>query len=268
MEKILVIAFDNEARAYAGVHALEELDLNGDVALDKVAIVVKNPDGSSSPAKGWGHGEHLGTITGGFVGALVGTLGGFFGIVGVPMGIGIGMAGGALIGSIGDREDVAAEKTFESDIANALAPGQAAVIADVMEESVEPVDTRMSGLGGTVSRWTPYEIGTCSEEREAAIHNAEIERLKAERAAAHQDRWEKLDSQISELRNRIEPSAERRRINAEARTRERERKILALEAKAARAEGELRDRQSARIDELRSAIAAGRQINGSKDEET
>jgi uncharacterized membrane protein len=54
MEKILVIVFDDEAKAYGGAHALEQMEKQGYLSFEKLTIVAKNRDGTTCALKTWG----------------------------------------------------------------------------------------------------------------------------------------------------------------------------------------------------------------------
>ena len=48
MERMLVVIFDNETKAYEGASALRELEREGSVTIYGGAVVVKNADGTTS----------------------------------------------------------------------------------------------------------------------------------------------------------------------------------------------------------------------------
>jgi uncharacterized membrane protein len=183
VEKTLVIVFDDEAKAYGASHALQGLEDHGDVTLEEVAIIVKHPDGSACT-------ETIGrfrgltrTITGGVVGGLLG-------LAGRIIRSAVGLIGGGVMGAIG-RKEHSFDKDFGKDITNALTPGKAAVIAEVLEDSEPPVNNRMAALGGVVFRWSSDQTRTPGESAKAA--------------------------DFDELRAKIEDAIESRRAKAEAR---------------------------------------------------
>ena len=45
MEKLIVIVFDNQAKAFAGLEALRELDRDGEISLFAAQIAAKEPNG-------------------------------------------------------------------------------------------------------------------------------------------------------------------------------------------------------------------------------
>jgi hypothetical protein len=59
---------------------------------------------------------------------------------------------GGVVGATTDIVRADTRQQAKSETAFALRPGQAAVIADVSEDSTLPIDTRMRELGGIVHR--------------------------------------------------------------------------------------------------------------------
>src|SRR5271157_5591633 len=213
MEKLIVIVFDNQTKAFAGLEALRELDRDGEISLFAAQIAAKEPDGGVRVIDNPNDVDFpvIGVST--LLGTLVGVLGGPIGLLG-------GAAAGALIGSIVELGHAGVTDEFINDIATAMTPGKVAVVADIAEEWVTPLDTRM-------------------------------EQLQAERAQARGERLAKIDAKIDNLRARLETALERRRFKMQLRQQQREAEIRALQAKADKAEGEIRRRQEARIAELR-----------------
>ena len=94
-KEVLVVVFDQEAMARWGADALHQMNADGDVAVNGIAIIMKNSDGSLRFDRGSPRNDLAGTLTGVVLGGLVGLL---FG----PSGIGVGMFCGAILGSIAD----------------------------------------------------------------------------------------------------------------------------------------------------------------------
>src|SRR5260370_18203399 len=74
MDRMLVVVFDSESKAYEGSRSLQQLDGDGSIAVYAARVVAKNPDGTASVKEGADSGP-LGTLTGTAVGSLVGILG-------------------------------------------------------------------------------------------------------------------------------------------------------------------------------------------------
>ena len=244
MEKLIVIVFDNQTKAFAGLEALRELDRDGEISLFAAQIAAKEPNGGVRFIDNPNDVDFpvIGVST--LLGTLVGVLGGPIGLVG-------GAAAGALIGSVVELEHAGVTDEFINDVATALTPGKVAVVADIAEEWVTPLDTRMERIGGVVFRRARTLVKNLQADRDAAAHRVEMEQLKAERAQARAGRLAKIDAKIDNLRARLETALSRRRFKMQLRQQQREAKVRALQAKADKAEGEIRRRQEARIAELR-----------------
>jgi uncharacterized membrane protein len=248
MEKMIVVVFDNESKAFDGLLALSELYREGEISIYAEQVVVKepggtvrlidNPDVSSFPTIGGGAA----------VGALIGLLGG-------PVGALVGAAAGAAIGTLTDVEESGVTNEFIDDVTRTLTHGKAALVADISEERMTPLDVRMEQLGGVVFRRARTLVQNTEDDRDAAAHRADMEQLKAERAQARADRLAKIDAKIDNLRVKLENAIERKCVKMQMRQKQREAKIQALRAKADQSEGEIRGRQEARIADLRRDYA-------------
>jgi uncharacterized membrane protein len=248
MEKMIVVVFDNESKALSGLQALWELDREGDISVYAEQTVAKEPSGAVRMIDN-SDTSTLPMIGGGTaLGALVGLLGGAVGVL-------VGAAAGAVIGTVTDVEESGVSNEFVNDVTTELTPGKVALVADISEERVTPLDVRMEQLGGTVFRRARTLVQETQEDRDAAAHQDELVQLKAERAQARADRLAKIDAKIDHLRAKLENAIERKRLKMQLRQQQREAKIQALQKKADRSEGEIRRRQEARIAELRCDYA-------------
>jgi uncharacterized membrane protein len=248
MEKMLAVVFDTQSKAFDGFESLRMLDLKGEIFIHEAQIIEREPNGAvrviDKPVTSSFSKSAAGTL----VGALVGILGG-------PVGALVGAGAGALIGWIGDAKEAGLSDEFADEIARALTPGKVAVVGEIVEERVTPVDTQMERVGGVVFRRTLKQVKTTQDDRDAAAHTAEIEQLQAERAEASADRLAKIDAKIDSLRTKLENAIEHKRAKMQLRQQQRESKIRILQTKADQAEGEIRRRQQARIAELRRDYA-------------
>ena len=230
MQKTLVVVFEDEAKARRASRALEMLEARGDLSLDELVVIVKNPDGSVRTTK-MGTSE---SVTRALAASLAG---GLFGVSGGSVGVADGLIGGAVIGAISHKKR-SVDDELDKDIGDALPASKAAVIAEVLEESEHSVDARMAALGGIVFRWTSGQIRTGSEEPKIQRTNAKVDRGR-------------FDPKIDELRVKIQEAIESRMAKTEARKQQRERWIHLIEEEAAQARTK-RKEQSARIKELQT----------------
>src|SRR5258708_34470097 len=86
-----------------------------------------------------------------------------------------------------DLAKVGVGEDFLDEVGQHLQPGKAAVVAEVWEEWVMPVDTRMEAAGGVVFRCARGEVLDYQLERDAAALKAEVADRKAEDAQAGKD---------------------------------------------------------------------------------
>ena len=130
-------------------------------------------------------------------------------------------------------------------------PGKFAVLADVDEEWVTPVDTRMETLGGGVFCTLKSAAVEERRAREAAARRAEIDQLKAEHAKARSDQKAKLQAQIDQLRARLEKRLEQNQARSKQAAEQLQAKVAALQKKAAQEKGDAKAAIEARITRLR-----------------
>lgn len=154
MHNYIAVIFDDTGSAYKGLHALWQLDADGDITVHGSTVVHRDNWGAFQVDTKETH-PALATAVGVGVGALLGALAGPAGAaVGAAGGAGIGAAAGGVVGLGADlaRADVRDQATDET--AFVLSAGQSAVIADVSEDSTLAIDSRMRELGGVIHRRT------------------------------------------------------------------------------------------------------------------
>src|SRR5262245_27316681 len=145
MERMLVVTFDNEATARNASGALERLANNSVIALNTASIVTKSPEGTATVVAA--HDPAPAAAMGGTaVGSLIGLVG--YGGIGLLIG---GTAGFAF-GIVADWARARVCRDFIADVADALEPGRAALVAQIDEEETDSVDARMKALGGLTFR--------------------------------------------------------------------------------------------------------------------
>ena len=229
MEKMIVAVFENESKAYEGSRALNQVDTEGSIALHAESIIKKDANGAVSVLRADGD-FPVRTIGGTAIGGLIGLLGG-------PIGLGVGAIAGTLAGSVGDFYAAGVNLDFLNDVSAALIPGTCAVVADISEEWVTPVDSRMEALGGIVFRSLRTTVEDDQRARDVAELKEEIAQLKAEHAQARADRKAKLD----QAKQRSE------QIKAET-----EAKVQALQQRAAKTHGDAKQAFNSRIAQIRA----------------
>jgi len=244
MERILAIVFNDEAKGYEGSHALKQLDDEGSIAIHAAAVIKKNADGTVT-LKEDEEDFPIRAVAGTAIGAVIGLLEG-------PVGLAVGAVAGTLAGSIGDLHVAGVDAEFVDEVAATLTAGKCAVIADVSEEWVTPVDTRMEALGGTVLRKARRLVEDEERAEDIAALRAEIDGLKAELARVRGERKAKLQARIDKLSARLQAEVDQAKQRAEQIKSETEAEVNALEKKAEKAQGDLKATFDARIGQLRS----------------
>jgi len=227
MQRMLVVVFENESKADEGTKALRQLDLHNYVTVYRHAIVVKNPDGTLTVKESDDRGP-FGLLVGTALGALLGALGGL-------AGIGIGGTLGLLAGGAVDLNNAWVAEDFVDDVANALLPGRAAVVAEIEEDETAPVDTQMEVARGTVFRRALSEVKHTIDDDHIAAIRADLAQLKAEHAQAHADRKAKLLGKINQLESRLQEQLQKATKRREAAENEARAKVELLQKKAAAA---------------------------------
>jgi len=195
MERMLVVVFDNEKKAYAGQSALQQLQAEGHVTIYGDAVIVKHADGTVTVKRVDEHAPY-GTLTGTAVGSLIGLLGG-------PVGMAVGATSGLGFGALYDFNNLRVGADFLDEVGASLMPNRVAVVAEIEEGWTTPVDTRMEEIGGVVFRRALWDVKEDLRNDEIAAMNADLAELKAEVLKAHAERKAKLQKQVQHLEARI-----------------------------------------------------------------
>jgi uncharacterized membrane protein len=149
-EKMLMAIFNTAPQALKGVYYLKGLHRAGDITLYTTAVIAKEPSGKVS-IKQASERELNVTPLGLLAGVMLGAIGG-------PLGIVIGGLIGGLAGLIFDLLKTGVSADFLEEVSQALDPGEAALLAEIAEISVAPLDARLAKLGGHVYRWQRSEF--------------------------------------------------------------------------------------------------------------
>ena len=232
MDRMLVVIFDNEEQAHEGFRAFERLDDDGFVAIYDAAILTKSTNGAAT-ARRVGKFGPRGTLAGLAVGSLIGLLAG-------PAGLAVGFASGTLLGALSDFENSRVGSDFVGDVANELVPGKAALIAEIEEEEIGPVDLAMQPLNGWVMRRSLRELKDEENEQDIAALKAEIAHSKKEHAEARAEGKTKLEARIAVLNAKLRQAADQVKAKREAVGRQAEARVETLDRNAARAREDAR----------------------------
>jgi len=225
MDRMLVVVFDTEVKAYDGKSALLQLENEGSIAVFAHAVVAKNANGTATVKQGDDSGP-FGTLVGTSLGSLIGLLGG-------PAGLAIGATVGLLAGTTADLNNARIGSDFVDDVSRELMPGKFALLAEVREDWTTPVDVRMEEIGGKVFRRALTDVKHTPHEEEIAAMKADLAQMKAELAQARADRKARLQEKINQLDAKIEALAQNARERRHAAELQAKAKVEALKAKAA-----------------------------------
>ena len=244
MDKMLVVVFDSELKAYDGSRALQELQNEGSINVYAKAVIARDASGKVE-IKQEGDMGPVGTAVGLLTGSLVGLLGG-------PVGLAIGAYAGTVGGMFYDLANAGFGEDFLSSVEQSLLPGKAALVAEVWEEWTTPVDSRMEALGGVVIRRTRAEVADAQLEQEVAALNADLAELEAERDQATGEARAKLQAKVDAAKAKLQAKQEEIQARIEASQKEAEAKIKSLQEQAAKESGERKAKREARIAELKA----------------
>jgi uncharacterized membrane protein len=231
MDRMLVVVFDDEAKAYEARRALRDLDDHGEVTVYAAAVLAKKPDGTVFVTSGDDFG-----LAGGLLGTSLGAL---IGLVGGPAGMAIGATAGLTLGAGIDFDRARIGSDFIDDVTKQLSSGKAAVVAEIEEDWTAPVDTAMESLGGSVFRRSLSEVSHAIDQEEIAAMKADLAQMRAEVAQSRADRKAKLMERINHLEARIQGRMQKAKERREAAERQEQSKADALRAKAEAARAKL-----------------------------
>ena len=196
MDKILVVVFESESKAYEGSLALQELQNEGSINLYAKAVIARDANGKVTVKQSGDMGP-VGTSIGLLTGSLIGLLGG-------PVGLVIGASAGTYGGLLYDLAQLGVSQDYLDEVGKSLLPGKAAVVAEVWEDWILPVDTRMEALGGVVFRRTRIDILDDQIEKDVVAFNADLAELQAEYDQASGEAKAKLQAKIDTAKAKLQ----------------------------------------------------------------
>jgi uncharacterized membrane protein len=245
MDKMFVAVFDSERQAYEGYRVLQDLHAEGSITLYAQAVIAKDAQGKVTIKEAADPGP-LGTAVGVVAGALVGLLGG-------PMGVAVGAAAGMLGGATYDATNAVVSAQFVDEATARLEPGKAAVIAEIQEEWVLPLDARMEVVGETVLRQARGDVVDAQIARDVAALEADVAAMEAEARQASAEAEAQLRARIDAARAELQRVQDRATSSVEAAQREAEAKLTALKEQAAGVRAEQKQQLETREAEVRAA---------------
>ena len=248
MNKLLVVTFDSEAAAHAGLQALRRLHADGDITLYATGVVARDAAGAARLVQADEPGL-IGTGMGMAVGSLIGLLVG-------PVGLAVGALTGTVVGAMRDLWVAGVDVDFIAEAQARLQPGKVALLAEIEEAWQVPVDTALEAAGGQVLRRSRAVLADPPFDQDVETLRADIGALEAEMAQAGSQAQDRLQDQLAAARLRLDAAVQRSHQRLAALRQEAEDKAAALQQQLGRAEGAVKDRLQARVQHLRVASHA------------
>ena len=252
MNKMLVTVFDTESAAQAGLQALRQLHADGDITLYATSVVAKDADGLCVVRQEASAGP-VGTAVGLAVGSLVGLLAG-------PVGLVAGAVTGGVVGAVRDLWVTGVGLDFVEAADRLLARGKVALVAEVEEEWVVPLDTAMATAGGTVLRRSRGEVAESQFDHDLVAFKAEIRQLESEASHATGAVKTRLHRSVADARAGMSDAGRRARTHLKSMGDEADAKTAAPEAQLEQAQRSVH----ARIEERVRRVKASFRSRGTK----
>jgi uncharacterized membrane protein len=246
--KILVSVFESERTAYEGLSALKDLHRDGDITVYGSTVIAKDPTGTVSVRQSADKGP-VGTAVGIVTGGLVGLLGG-------PAGVAVGAYVGGFGGLMYDLFNAGVSLDFVDEVGESLTPGKAAVVADIDEMWVAPVDIRLGALGGTTFRRYPGEVIDDELIRETDAARMELQQLRDELRHASGEAKSNVERAIEGQRQKLEALDARIAKTLAEEQAEFEARLATLREQQANALESKRHQIEARMAELKASFQA------------
>jgi uncharacterized membrane protein len=221
MDKMIVIVFDGEPAAYAGWRALKELHWEGSITLYSGSVIARESNGKVQLKQVVNLGQAgsvLSTATAALVGALAGEA---------------DVSGNGWGGHAPSLNSAGVSEEFLRDVARSLRPCKSAVVAEIEEDWITPLDSLMDMLGGIVFRRVRAEIADDQLEREAIVLHAETKHLRDELSHVVGPAKIKLQVKADEARARLERARDEAQRRIDAILLEADAKVRSLQAQAA-----------------------------------
>lgn len=248
MNKLLVAIFDNETAANSGLNALRNVHDAGDITLFATAVLAKDAKGLVSVKQATDSGP-IGTATGLAVGSLIGLLGG-------PVGVAIGALTGTVAGAVRDFWAAGVGLDFIEEATQHLQPGKVALLAEIEEEWVIPVDSALEAAGGQVLRRTRTDVAEAQFDDDIAAFKSEIKELDAEASHAAGAAKTRLQGKLAATKASLDGAMHRAQQRVDALKQGADAKAEALKLQLSLAKGEAKSRIEDRMTRVQTAYHA------------
>jgi uncharacterized membrane protein len=221
------------------------LHVQGDITLYATGVLAKDGHGLVSVKKSMDSGP-VGTATGLAVGSLIGLLGG-------PAGLAIGAVAGTLVGAVRDFWLAGVGLDFVEEAERHLKPGKVALVAEVEEEWVVPVDTALEAAGGHTFRRTRTEAAEAQFDHDIAIFKSEIKELESEASHASGAAKTKLQAKLATAKASLDGAVHRAQQRVDTLKQEADAKAESLTLQLSQAKSDAKARIEDRMKRVKNA---------------
>jgi len=242
MSTFVVIVFPDEKSSYDGLRAVDALHDEGTITLYSSAIIQRNADGPVWVKEQHGEGPIatcLCTLAGGLIGLFAG-----------PVGWAVGMGAGTVLGALRDLFNLGVSNEFLDAVCKALTPGKVALAAEISEENVAPLNSRMASLGGIVIRELRDDFIDDEIGKRISRAKSELAQRRGEHAAARAEHIEALKQEVTKADQRLRAAADDASVRIKRYREETEAKVRTLQDQAKKASSEARAWIDKRIAEM------------------
>ena len=247
MEKVIVLVFEDEAKAARGSNQLKQLQKMSELTVYAVAVITKNVEGQV---------EVLHTAEEEPVGRLIGTaVGSMVGLLGESAGVAVGLPGGALAGALRNSRMMDVNLEFLNDVATVLTPGKVALVASVDEGWTTPLDAAIKPLGGIVFRQPGSKLLDEQIAREIQKTKAELKALQGEFNEAKAEQQAQLQAKIDATNQKLQGQMDGANKWMFETSERFEAKIKTLQEQVTKASAQKKAEIEERISEIQSDLA-------------
>lgn len=245
MNKLLVAIFDTETAANSGLNALRNLHAAGDITLFATAVLTRDAKGLVSIKQSMDAGP-VGTATGLAVGSLIGLLGG-------PAGLAVGALTGTVLGAVRDFWAAGVGLDFIEEATQHLQPGKVALVVEIEEDWVIPVDSALETAGGQVFRRTRSEVAEAQFDHDIAAFKSEIQELESEASHASGEVKNKLQAKLAATKASLDSAVNRAQQRIDTLKQEADAKAETLKLQMSLAKADVKSRIEDRMKRVKSA---------------
>src|SRR5262249_6813580 len=128
----------------------------------------------------------------------------------------------------------------------------AAIVAEIEEDWVTPLDARMEALGGTIFRRPRVDVVDAQMERDAAARQTELHQLQAELDEAAGQAKAKLQAKVDDAKARLEAAKDHAKTRVDEINRVAQAKIQSLHDQASKVPDDAKARFEKRIGEIKA----------------